>query len=71
MFTFRLLIGYTENLEEDAWKGFFYAMLFFVSSMVNSFLFHQVFYIGMNVGMRIKAAIISLVYTKVCTPVTD
>lgn len=61
------MIGYTENLEEEEWKGYLYAALFFLSSIANSIFFHQMFHIGMTLGLRIKACVISIVYTKALT----
>ena len=47
------------------WKGYMFAALFFVSAALYSFFFHQLYYIGMVLGMRIRASIIAAVYDKV------
>lgn len=59
------LIDYTEQLDQETWKGYVYTFLFFVSSVVYSCFFHQLFHIGMTLGMRVKAALIAAVYSKV------
>jgi len=61
----RALIAFTEDEDEQVWKGYLYACLFFVESIVYSSFYHQVFYIGMATGMKIKAAVIAMVYRKV------
>ena len=61
----RALIGYTENKEEENWKGYLYAVLFFVNGITSSIFFHQLFHIGMTLGMRVKSAVIATVYKKV------
>lgn len=47
------------------WKGYLYASLFFLSSVLSSFFFHQLFHIGMTTGMRLKASLIAAIYEKV------
>jgi ATP-binding cassette subfamily C (CFTR/MRP) protein 1 len=59
------LIQFTENKDAEMWKGYLFAALFFVSAVLNSFFFHQLFHIGMTLGMRVKAAVIAAVYEKV------
>ena len=62
---FRYLIQFTEDEDAEMWKGYMFAALFFVSAVINSFFFHQLFHIGMTLGMRIKAVVIAAVYEKV------
>jgi len=61
----RALIAFTENEREELWKGYFYAFLFFAQSIIYSSIYHQLFHIGMTTGMKIKAAVIAMVYRKV------
>ena len=63
---FRQLIGWTEDKSLAEWKGYLFAALFFASAVMNSFFFHQLFHIGMTLGMRVKASMIAAVYKKVC-----
>jgi len=63
----RALIAFTES-DAEVWKGYFYAFLFFAESIVYACFYHQMFYIGMTAGMKIKATVIAMVYGKVrCT----
>ena len=61
----RLLIAFTEDDSEEVWKGYLYAFLFFAESIVYACFYHQLFHIGMTTGMKIKAAVIAMVYRKV------
>ena len=61
----RALIAFTENDSEEVWKGYLYAVLFFAESIVYACFYHQMFYIGMTAGMKVKAAVIAMVYGKV------
>jgi len=61
------LITFTEDKSAEMWKGYLFAILFFVSAALNSFFFHQLFHIGMTLGMRVKAAVIAAVYEKALT----
>ncbi|XP_074651922.1 multidrug resistance-associated protein 1-like isoform X2 [Tubulanus polymorphus] len=63
----KLLIGYTEDLGMQQWKGFLYAFLFFFNAIIQSFFFHQLFHIGMTLGMRVKSAVIAAIYKKALT----
>ena len=65
------LIGFTENKQEETWKGYLYAALFFVNGIASSIFFHQLFHIGMTLGMRVKSAVIAAVYKKVHTNVSS
>ncbi len=58
------LIAFTEN-DDQPWKGYFYSSMFLVSSVVYSCFFHQMFHVGMTLGMRVKNSVIALVYKKV------
>ena len=64
----RELIAFVEKNDGvvmEEWKGYLFASMFFVTAIVNSFFFHQVFHIGITLGMRIKASLIAAVYKKV------
>jgi len=62
---YRELIEFTEDDSEEVWKGYMYAFLLFAESVVNSCFYQQMFHIGMTTGMKIKAAVIAMVYRKV------
>ena len=60
-----LLIEYAGDESIAVWKGYAYAVGFFVVAAVQSIFFHQLFHIGMTLGMRIKASVIAAIYQKV------
>jgi len=62
---YRELIAFTEDDSQEVWKGYLYAILFFAQSIAYSCFYHQLFHIGMTAGMKIKAAVIAMVYRKV------
>lgn len=61
------LIDFTETPEEYLWKGYMFAVLFFFTGVAQSIFFHQLFHVGMTLGMRVKAAVIASVYKKALT----
>ena len=61
----RQLILFTEDEDTEVWKGYLYAFLLFVVSLIHSCFYQQVFHIGMTTGMKIKSALIAMVYRKV------
>lgn len=64
----KLMIQYTESHVEgetnDDWKGYFYAVLIFLTAVFQSILLHVYFHRVFRVGMHIRAAIIAAVYKK-------
>lgn len=61
------LIGFSKDDEAPNWKGYIFAASFFLYTIIYSVFFHQLFHIGMTLGMRIKSAFISAVYKKALT----
>lgn len=59
-----LLIDFTENKDEEQWKGILYAVAFFLLASFNSFMFHQLFHIGLFLGMRVRSGVVGLIYKK-------
>nr|XP_022323792.1 multidrug resistance-associated protein 1-like isoform X1 [Crassostrea virginica]XP_022323793.1 multidrug resistance-associated protein 1-like isoform X1 [Crassostrea virginica]XP_022323794.1 multidrug resistance-associated protein 1-like isoform X1 [Crassostrea virginica] len=66
-----VLIGYVESKntsnKEYEWKGYVFALGFFLIALLQSTFFHQNFHIGMTLGMRIRSALIAAVYKKSLT----
>lgn len=60
------MITFTEDSSVPDWKGYTYAFLLFATAVVQSLLLHQYFHRCFVVGMRIRTAVISAVYNKVC-----
>ena len=63
----RMLIEYVEDKHDPSgrWKGYIYAGSMFVAAVIQSIFLHQYFHTMFTVGMRMRSAIIGLVYEKV------
>ncbi|XP_076338372.1 multidrug-Resistance like Protein 1 isoform X1 [Tachypleus tridentatus] len=59
----KLLIGFVSN-NEPLWKGMFYAVLMFVATTIQSITLSVYFHRMYIVGMRIRTALISVIYRK-------
>ena len=65
--SYRLMITYTTDLDEPAWKGYMYAGILFVAAELQSVVLHQHWDVVFTLGMRVRSSVIATVYTKVCT----
>lgn len=59
-----LLLGFMNETDAPLWKGYFYASLMFLLSCMQSLFNHQYMYACFTVGMRVKTAVMGLVYRK-------
>ncbi|XP_056122814.1 multidrug resistance-associated protein 1 [Rhinichthys klamathensis goyatoka] len=59
-----LLLGFMKDEDAPLWKGYFYASLVFLLSCLQSVFNHQYTYTCFTVGMRVKTAVMGLVYRK-------
>uniref|UniRef100_A0A8C9TPS6 ABC-type glutathione-S-conjugate transporter n=1 Tax=Scleropages formosus TaxID=113540 RepID=A0A8C9TPS6_SCLFO len=59
-----LLLGFMRDEDTPLWKGYFYASLMFLLSCLQSLFNHQYMYTCFTVGMRVKTAVMGLVYRK-------
>ncbi|XP_077442271.1 multidrug resistance-associated protein 1-like isoform X10 [Vanacampus margaritifer] len=59
-----LLLGFMRDEDAAAWKGFLFAVLLFLLSCLQSLLNHQFMYRSFTLGMRLKSAVMALVYRK-------
>ncbi|XP_028827470.1 multidrug resistance-associated protein 1 [Denticeps clupeoides] len=59
-----LLLGFMRETDAPLWKGYFYASLMFLLSCFQSLFNHQYMYTCFTVGMRVKTAVMGLVYRK-------
>ncbi|KAL9964378.1 hypothetical protein ACROYT_G028009 [Oculina patagonica] len=59
-----LLISYTQDSTQETWKGYVYAVSMFLVSVCMSTIIHQYWQIVFVLGMRIRTAIIGMVYAK-------
>ena len=64
-YTCSLLVRYTMSETVETWKGYIYAILMFLTAIVNSLLIQSMFKLSFDIGGRTKASIISMVYKKV------
>lgn len=60
-----LLLGFMRDEDAAVWKGFLFAGLLFLLSCLQSLLNHQYMYRCFTLGMRLKSAVMALVYRKV------
>uniref|UniRef100_W5MJY3 ABC-type glutathione-S-conjugate transporter n=1 Tax=Lepisosteus oculatus TaxID=7918 RepID=W5MJY3_LEPOC len=58
------LLGFMRDKDAPLWKGYFYAALMFLLSCLQSLFNHQYMYSCFTVGMRVKTAVMGLVYRK-------
>ena len=47
------------------WKGYFYSLLLFIVLSGNSIIYHVAFHHMMTLGLKVKTALIGLIYKKV------
>ncbi|KAM8869402.1 multidrug resistance-associated protein 1-like isoform 3-T3 [Spinachia spinachia] len=59
-----LLLGFMSDEDAAMWKGFLFCSLLFLLSCLQSLLHHQYMFHCFRVGMRLKTALIGLVYRK-------
>ncbi|XP_068732556.1 multidrug resistance-associated protein 1-like [Montipora capricornis] len=61
-----LLISYTSDKgnPDEKWKGYVYGVAMFLVAMIISIVIHQYFQIVFVLGMRIRTALIGMVYAK-------
>ncbi|XP_031432945.1 multidrug resistance-associated protein 1-like [Clupea harengus] len=59
-----LLLGFVRDENSPLWKGYLFAFLMFLLSCMQSLFNHQYMYTCFTVGMRVKTAVMGLVYRK-------
>ncbi|XP_068002963.1 multidrug resistance-associated protein 1 isoform X2 [Melanerpes formicivorus] len=60
----KLLINFVNNKAAPNWQGYFYTGLLFVSACLQTLILHQYFHICFVTGMRLKTAIVGVIYRK-------
>ncbi|NXT25434.1 MRP1 protein, partial [Syrrhaptes paradoxus] len=60
----RLLIRFVNNKAAPDWQGYFYTGLLFVCACLQTLILHQYFHICFVTGMRLKTAIVGVIYRK-------
>ncbi|XP_051488019.1 multidrug resistance-associated protein 1 isoform X7 [Apus apus] len=59
-----LLINFVNNKAAPNWQGYFYTGLLFVCACLQTLILHQYFHICFVTGMRLKTAIVGVIYRK-------
>lgn len=62
-----MVIEYVEdkNNKVESWKGFIFAVAMFVTAIVQSFMLQYYFHYCYLLGMKVKTALLGLIYEKV------
>ncbi|XP_010079777.1 PREDICTED: multidrug resistance-associated protein 1, partial [Pterocles gutturalis] len=60
----KLLIRFVNNKTAPNWQGYFYTGLLFVCACLQTLILHQYFHICFVTGMRLKTAIVGVIYRK-------
>ncbi|XP_018417069.1 PREDICTED: canalicular multispecific organic anion transporter 1 isoform X2 [Nanorana parkeri] len=63
----KAMVSFTANPAEYQWKGFFYAVLLFVTAIIQSLCLQQYFQGCFVLGMRVRTALMAAVYKKALT----
>ena len=63
---YRLLIGFIEDKNNpDVWRGYVYSISMFLVALVQSLALQQYFHVVFVLGMKIRTAVIGMIYSKV------
>ncbi|NXO19201.1 MRP1 protein, partial [Oriolus oriolus] len=60
----KLLLSFVNNKAAPNWQGYFYTVLLFVCACLQTLILHQYFHICFVTGMRLKTAIVGVIYRK-------
>ncbi|POI35376.1 hypothetical protein CIB84_000873, partial [Bambusicola thoracicus] len=60
----KLLINFVNDKSAPNWQGYFYTGLLFVCACLQTLILHQYFHICFVTGMRLKTAIVGVIYRK-------
>lgn len=60
------LIAFTSDPNAPVWQGYALAVALFAVAFVQSLFLHQYFNVAYVSGMRLRSAIVSSIYRKVC-----
>ncbi|CAG5123107.1 unnamed protein product [Candidula unifasciata] len=61
------LVDYVMDPDSENWNGYVLAVGLFISTILQSLLYHQVFHLSTTLGLRLRASIISAVFRKSLT----
>uniref|UniRef100_A0A8B9G8C7 Canalicular multispecific organic anion transporter 1 n=1 Tax=Amazona collaria TaxID=241587 RepID=A0A8B9G8C7_9PSIT len=63
----KLLIAFVSDEESFAWQGYVYAILLFLSAMIQSLCLQQYFTLCFKLGTQVRASLIAAIYKKSLT----
>lgn len=61
----RLLIAFVLDEESFAWQGYLYAILLFLTALIQSLCLQQYFSLCFQLGINVRASLIAAIYKKV------
>lgn len=61
----RLMISFTHDKSVFSWWGYLYAVLLFIVAIFQSLFLQQYFHLCFTLGMKVRTAIMAMVYKKV------
>lgn len=61
----RLLIAFVSDEESFAWQGYVYAILLFLTAVIQSLCLQQYFSLCFVLGINVRASLIAAIYKKV------
>lgn len=61
----RLMIAFVTDEESFAWQGYVYAILLFLSALIQSLCLQQYFTLCFQLGIQVRASLIAAIYKKV------
>ncbi|KAF4791388.1 hypothetical protein TURU_130717 [Turdus rufiventris] len=62
----KLLIAFVSDEDAFAWQGYLYAILLFLTALVQSICLQQHFSLCFQLGINVRASLIAAIYKKVC-----
>uniref|UniRef100_A0A8C3KKJ8 Uncharacterized protein n=1 Tax=Calidris pygmaea TaxID=425635 RepID=A0A8C3KKJ8_9CHAR len=64
---FRLLIAFVSDEESFVWQGYLYAILLFLTALIQSLCLQQYFSLCFQLGTNVRASLIAAIYKKALT----
>uniref|UniRef100_A0A8C8BCB7 Uncharacterized protein n=1 Tax=Otus sunia TaxID=257818 RepID=A0A8C8BCB7_9STRI len=61
----KLLIAFVSDEESFAWQGYLYAILLFLTALIQSLCLQQYFSLCFQLGIKVRASLIAAIYKKV------
>lgn len=64
-FSYRLMISFVSDTESYLWHGYLYAVLLFVTALVQSICLQQYFLLCFKLGLNVRTSLMAAIYKKV------